>query len=85
MNQHFYLHFETKPSFAELDKLFDQCESFQPIMSNSYTVIFDTDGKRSSFFDLARLCFPRHRYVAIQYSPQNYRQYQEAYYVSHGQ
>lgn len=84
MKQNFYLHFETKPRFAELDTLFESCSAYEPVMANSYVLVFDTEGKSSSFFDLVHQCFPRHRYVLIQFAAQNYRHFKEAPYVPTG-
>lgn len=73
MRQSFYLHFETKPSFAELDALFNQCVFHQPIMATSYCVIFETEGRKMAFFDLVHQCFPRYHYVVMQYGSKNIR------------
>ena len=81
----YYLHFETKPSFDELDVLFEQCSSYEPIMASSYTVAYDTEGKRSSFFDLVHQCFPRYHYAVMQFGKNNFRHFREAGYVTHGQ
>lgn len=84
MRQNFYLHFETKPSFAELDTLFDFCEKYEPVMSNSYILVFDTTGQKACFFDIVHQCFPRYRYVVLQFASKNIRQNREAPYVPTG-
>lgn len=84
MKQNFYLHFETKPSFSELDRLFDCCEAYEPVMANSYVLVFNTDGKQTSFFDLIHQIFPRQRYALVQFAANKFRQTKETPYVPTG-
>lgn len=79
--QHYYLHFETKPSFKELDVLFEYCEAFRPVLATSYVFVPDLGKIRIPVSDLVHTCFPRYRYVLIRFPRQGFYQEEESGYT----
>ena len=59
----YYIHFETKPTFPELDAFFSRCEQYEPVMATSYYVVPKMGNRRESFHYYAMSCFPRYRFV----------------------
>lgn len=76
----YYIHFETKPSFQELDVFFEKCVEYEPVLATSYYVVIDPDTAPISFPDFARQCFRRYRFVILPVGKQIYR-YGETNYV----
>ena len=79
--KNFYIHFETKPTFAELDVFFERCVQFYPVMSNSYFVKAETTSP-ADFTSFAKQCFPRRHFFICASSHSRYSK--ETGYTSSG-
>lgn len=76
----YYIHFETKPSFDELDVLFKKCIQYEPVMATSYYLVIDPSAVPGFFHDFAKQCFPRYRFAIMPVGKAIYR-YGESHYV----
>ena len=79
MKARFYLHFETKPTYAELEKLFQKCEEYEPVLGTSYLISVHLDDFHEPFRDIVRDCFPHSRFVLAKVS--NFYEYTECPYI----
>ena len=59
----YFLQFETKPSFAELDELFKYCLAYEPVFSTSYSIEIDPEVKQEYFPDIVHRLFKRYPYA----------------------
>lgn len=59
----YFLQFETKPSFAELDVLFAYCTAYEPVLSTSYAIEIDPEAKQAYFPDIVHELFARYSYA----------------------
>ena len=84
MVQQFYLHFETKPSFSELDRFFQKCLTYQPILSSSYFVEVDRNDLNQTVREFVRECFPRYSYVLARVVKKEFEFALESGYVTAG-
>ena len=63
MKRKCYIHFENKPTFPELDKFFQHCLQYEPVLSNSYYFVMDNDALTVPLRDFVREFFPRYTYA----------------------
>lgn len=84
MRQKYYLHFETKPSFSELDRFFAKCLAYQPIFATSYFVEIDTSVLHETVRDFAQDCFPRYAFVLTRAVKQEFAVIRESGYITAG-
>lgn len=79
MKARFYLHFETKPPYGELEKLFQRCEEYEPVLAGSYLISVQLDAFHEPFRDIVRDLFPHSRFVLAKVS--NFYEYDECPYI----
>lgn len=84
MKFQYYLHFETKPSFEELDVFFQKCTEYHPILATSYFVEIDTDDLRQTAREFAHECFPRYTYIFTRVIKKEFEVNRESDYVTAG-
>lgn len=84
MKQKYYLHFETKPSFSELDRCFEKCLAYQPILATSYYLEIDASSLHQPVRDFVQECFPRYAFVLVRVVQQGITVVRESGYVTAG-
>ena len=65
MKRKCYLHFETKPTFPELDAFFTHCLQYEPVLSTSYYFVIDSDTIGVPLTDFVRGFFSRYTYALL--------------------
>ncbi len=83
MNQiYYYLHFENKPSFVELDQLFQKCMTYQPVLYSSYLISIDQDEiSPKTAKELVLDCFQRACFVLCRLYKTQIECFRESHYV----
>ena len=65
MKRKCYIHFENKPTFPELDKFFQHCLQYEPVLSTSYYFVIDSDSMDVPLKDFVRNFFSRYSYALL--------------------
>lgn len=79
-NKRYYIHFETKPPFADLDVFFDKCLQYEPVMATSYKIVTEPSMKIETLFEFAEKCFNRYHFALMPTTKALYR-HEEAEYI----
>lgn len=79
MKERFYIHFDTKPSYDELKKVFSRCEEYEPVLTTSYLVSVDQSTLGVQFREIVRECFPHSKFVIAKVN--RFYQYDECPYI----